>query len=79
MSLVFRYTCPVLGCKHNTRPVYADSSQIKNHLKYDHDYREKQETAFRLSLTASPNERRSPMWFVDALAEFSKISSKRGI
>lgn len=76
MSLVFPCMCPILGCRYNTHLVYADSSQIKNHLRYDHDYREKQETAFRLGIIDSTDERRSPTWFVDVLTGFSKICDK---
>ena len=65
--------CPIPGCRFHTHPVSADSSQIKRHLKYDHDYREKQETAFRLGLIDSPDEKRSPTWFVDSLSDFSRV------
>ena len=65
--------CPVLGCKFNTHPVPADSSQIKRHLKYDHDYREKQDTAFSLGLIYSTDEKRSPTWLVDSLSDFSRV------
>ena len=64
--------CPVLGCKFHKYPVPADSPQIKRHLKYDHDYREKQDTAFRLGLIDS-NEKRSPTWLVDSLSDFSRV------
>lgn len=64
--------CPIPGCKFHTYPVLADSSQIKRHLKYDHDYREKQETAFSLGLIDS-NEKHSPTWLVDSLSDFSKV------
>lgn len=73
MSLVFPCLCPVSKCKYNTRLVYADSSQIKHHLRCDHDYREKQETAFRLGIIDSPDEKRSPTWFVDSLSDFSRV------
>jgi len=73
MSLVCFRICPVLKCKYNTHPVLADSSQIKRHLKYDHDYKEKQETAFSLGLIGSIDEKRSPIWFVNSLSDFSKI------
>jgi len=73
MSLVCSRRCPVLRCKYNTHPVLADSSQIKRHLKYDHDYKEKQETAFSLGLINSINEKRSLTWFVNSLSDFSKM------
>jgi len=73
MSLVFLRICPITGCKHNTHPILADLSQIKRHLKYDHDYKEKQETAFSLGLINSISEKRSPIWFVNALSDFSKM------
>ena len=65
--------CPVSRCKFHTHPVPADSYQIKRHLKFDHDYREKQETAFSLGLIDFIDEKRSSTWFVDALSYFSKI------
>ena len=64
--------CPVLGCKFNKNPQYADGSQIKKHLKFSHDYREKQETAVNLGLI-NFNEKRSPTWLIDSLSEFSKL------
>ena len=73
MSLVSFRRCPVLGCKFNNHPVLADSSQIKRHLKNDHDFKEKQATAFLLGLIKSIDEKRSPTWFVDSINEFSKI------
>jgi len=62
-----------LRCKFHTHPVTADISQIKRHLQYDHDYREKQETAFSLGLIDFVDERRSPTWLVDSLSEFSNV------
>ena len=73
MSLITIRRCPILGCKFNTHPVTADSSQIKRHLQYDHDYREKQETAFSLGLIYFINEKHSPTWLVDSLSEFSNV------
>ena len=73
MSLVILRKCPVLGCKFNKNPIYADFTQIKRHLKHDHDYKEKQETAFALSLISSVYEKRSSVWFTDSLARFSNI------
>ncbi len=73
MSLVSLRRCPVFGCKFNHNPVSADLSQIKRHLKYDHDYKEKQLTAFSYGLTDSVNEKRSPTWFVDSLINFTKL------
>ncbi|PBO84909.1 MAG: hypothetical protein COA77_06625 [Thaumarchaeota archaeon] len=65
--------CPVLGCKFNKNPQYADSFQIKRHLQYNHDYREKQETAFSLGLINFIDERRSSTWLVDSLFDFSSV------
>ena len=73
MSLSVMRKCPVLGCKFNTHPIPADFSQIKRHLKYDHDYREKQDTAFSLGLIYSTDEKRSPTWLVDSLSNFSRV------
>ncbi len=73
MSLIVMRKCPVLGCRFNTHPVPADSSQIKRHLKYDHDYREKLDTAFYLGLIYSADEKRSPTWVVDYVSDFSRV------
>ena len=74
LSLVSLRRCPVLGCKFNKHPVSADLIQLKKHIRYDHDYREKQETSFELGLIDSPFEKRSVTWFVDSLSNFSKTS-----
>lgn len=73
MSLIVMRKCPIQGCKFNTHPVPADSSQIKRHLKYDHDYREKQDTAFSLGIIYSTGEKRSSTWLVDSLSDFSRV------
>lgn len=73
MSLVSIRKCPVLGCKFNKIPVASNISQFKKHIQFDHDYREKQETAFSLGLIDSLYENRSPSWFVDSLSEFSTV------
>lgn len=65
--------CPILGCKFNKNPQYADIFQIKKHLKYSHDYREKQETALNLNLINSIDEKHSPTWLVDSLSDFSRV------
>ena len=65
--------CPILACKFNRNPVASDLAQLKRHLKYDHDYKEKQETAFTLGLIDSLYEKRSPSWFVDSLSDFSRV------
>ena len=72
MSLVSLRRCPILGCKFNTNPVPADLIQIKRHLKYDHDYKEKQAAAFTFALTDSIYEKHSPTWFVNSLINFTK-------
>ena len=72
MSLVSLRKCPVFGCKFNRNPVPADLSQIRRHLKYDHDYKEKQVTAFSFGLTNSVNEKHSPTWFVNSLINVTK-------
>ena len=71
MSVVSRRKCPIFGCKYNRNPIFADSLQIKRHIQFDHDYREKQETAFQLGLINSVAEKRSPIWFVNSLSDFS--------
>lgn len=75
MSLVTLRKCPILGCKFNHNPVPADLSQIKRHLKYDHDYKEKQLIAFSFGLTNSVNEKHSPTWFVNSLTNFTKVEN----
>ncbi|MCH7560732.1 MAG: hypothetical protein IIC67_05095 [Thaumarchaeota archaeon] len=73
MSLVTIRPCPIPGCKFNRNPVASDLAQLKRHLKYDHDYKEKQETALSLGLIDSLYEKRSPSWFVDSLSDFSRV------
>jgi len=73
MSLISLRKCPILGCKFNHKPVLADLTQLKRHLTYDHDYKEKQLTAFSLGLIDSPNENHSPTWFVNSLINFTKM------
>lgn len=75
MSLVSIRKCPVFGCKFHKHPVASDIYQLKRHLRYDHGYREKQETAFSLGLINSPNENRNPLWFVDSLSDFSGVEN----
>ncbi len=65
--------CPISGCKFHKNPLHAELSQIKRHLKYDHDYREKQETAFLLGLIDSVYQKRSSTWLVDSLSDFSRM------
>lgn len=72
MSITSLRKCPVAGCKFNTRNVHADYSQIKKHLKYDHDYKEKQQAAHSFGLI-SLNEKRSPTWLVESLITFSNM------
>ena len=73
MSLVSMRKCPVLGCKFNIHPVPADLFQLKKHIQFGHDYREKRETVFSLGLIDSLYEKRSLTWFVDSLSDFSKV------
>jgi len=72
MSLVSIRKCPIHGCKFHKNPVASDITQIKRHLKYDHDYKEKQDTAFNLGLIDS-HEKHSPTWLVDSLSDFSML------
>lgn len=59
-------------CKFNTHTVHADIFQFKSHLR-KHEYREKQITAFELGLIDSISEKHSPEWFVEQLAQVSKL------
>ena len=68
--------CPVFGCKFNRNPVASDLAQLKRHLKYDHDYKEKQETAFSLGLIDSIYEKRSLKWFTDSISDFSIVEEE---
>ena len=76
MSLAFLCICPITGCKYNTHPIFANLPQIKKHLKYSHDYKEKQATAFSFGLIDFSDERHSSSWFVSNLIPFSKIKEK---
>jgi len=64
--------CVVDRCGFNNKPIYADKPTIKNHVKH-HDYKELQETAFKLGLLEDPQERRSVDWLVNNLTELSIV------
>ena len=67
--------CTVDPCGFNNKPIYADKSTIKNHIKH-HDYKELQQTAFKLGLLEDPQERRSVDWLVDRLTELSIVQEE---
>lgn len=71
MSLIVLRRCPIEGCRHNKHPVYADKSSTVNHI-HQHDYEEKLEAAYKLGIISNPEERRSPQWLDEKLAEFSR-------
>lgn len=73
MSLILLRRCPIPSCKHNHKLVYADKSQIKNHIFRDHDYLEKLEAAATLGLIHDISEHRSPSWLAEGLVDFSLV------
>ncbi|HWP78975.1 MAG TPA: hypothetical protein VNL34_04935 [Candidatus Nitrosotenuis sp.] len=73
MSQTMLRRCPVFGCKYNHKLVYADKSQIKNHISRDHDYQEKLEAAAMMGIIRDVSEHRSPSWLADSLVEFSLV------
>ena len=72
MSQAIPTKCPIELCKFHEKLIYTDKSKIKNHIKH-HDYKELQETAFKLGLLEDPQERRSVNWLVDRLTELSIV------
>lgn len=72
MSNAYSFRCPVKNCTHNRNPVYADTSQIKIHLIYNHDYEEYQESAYENRLIPSKMFR-SRIFFVNILADYGKV------
>jgi len=68
----YAFRCPVKNCVHNRNPVYADTSQVKTHLLFKHDYKEYQESAFEHRLIPSKMFR-SRIFFVNLLADYGKV------
>ncbi len=66
------FRCPVESCKCHMSIIFAEISQIKNHLS-EHDYRELLEIAFNLGIISSLSERRSPKWLIDELFHAGKM------
>lgn len=75
MSQAVPTKCPIDHCRFHNKPIYADKSTIKNHIKH-HDYKELQQTAFELGLLEDPQERRSVNWLVDHLTELSIVQEE---
>lgn len=75
MSQAVPTKCPIELCKFHEKLIYTDKSIIKKHIKR-HDYKELQETAFKLGLTLSPDEKRGVNWFVDNLTELSIVQEE---
>jgi len=71
MSLVSLRKCPIEICKFHNTPVPADKSQIKKHIRYDHDYTEKLEAAVKLGIIKDITERRSPDYLTQELSEYT--------
>ena len=61
--------CPIDDCRFHFKMIIGSLSLLKNHIFRDHDYREKQETAVKLGVIEGLQERRSPKWLSDHLAE----------
>lgn len=76
MSLTVLRRCPISGCKHGHKLVYADKSQIKKHILYDHDYREKLDAAVDSGLIQNTSEHRSPLWLAESLSDLSLVGSR---
>ncbi|MEM4379769.1 MAG: hypothetical protein QXL01_03680 [Thermoplasmatales archaeon] len=75
MSLTVLRKCPISNCRHNHKLVYADKSQIKNHILRDHDYHEKLEAAHDYGLIQDLSQRRSPDWLAESLTDFSLVGN----
>lgn len=75
MSQAVLTRCPLDSCKFHYRPIYADKSTIKKHIKH-HDYKELQQTAFNLGFLEDSQERRDVNWLVDNLTEHSIVKEE---
>lgn len=71
MSKFCKFQCLIGKCKQHDKVIEVEFLQAKNHIKYDHDYKEKQEKAFELGLISNIEERRSSEWFAEQIAAAS--------
>ena len=76
MTRIFKFKCLVDGCCFFEKLLYAEKGQIKSHLKRDHDYTELLQTAKKLKIIKSVNNRRSPEWFAENLFKLSVLREK---
>ena len=61
--------CPIADCKFHFKMIEGSLSLLSAHIYRAHDYLEKQETAVKLGVIEGLQERRSPKWLSDHLAE----------
>ena len=66
------FLCPVKGCIHFKKPIYADTSQIRIHLMRDHDYKQYQESSYENKLIPSKIFR-SRIFFVKLLCDYGIV------
>jgi len=78
MSLVLPRKCPIKGCKHGRKIIYADKGQMRNHILHDHDYRELLESTYDLGIISDMSERRGPLWLAESLADLSLVGGGTG-
>ena len=61
--------CPIPDCKSHEKMIIGSLSLLRGHIFRDHDYLEKLKTAVNLGIIEGLQERRSPKWLSDHLAE----------
>ena len=61
--------CPIPNCKSHEKMIEGALSLLRDHIFRDHDYLEKLKTAVNLGIIEGLQERRSPKWLSDRLAE----------
>ena len=69
MSIFYKLFCPIPDCKSRNKIIEGEISLLIEHIFRDHDYIEKLKTAVSLGLIENLQERRSPKWLSDHLAE----------
>jgi len=67
--MTFHLKCPIGDCKFHSIMIEGSLSLLRDHIFRDHDYLEKLKTAVKLGVIEGLQEKRSPKWLSDHLAE----------
>ena len=67
--MTFHLKCPIGDCKFHYKMIEGSLSLLRDHIFRDHDYLEKLKTAVKLGVIEGLEEKRSPKWLSDHLAE----------